>query len=142
MARLGWIRVKDVPTGRDSVVLGSRLELRRFRHLTGFLVAAVRIRRQVRRSPGALGVSLIAHPTRRTFWTLSAWEDQESLDDFVRTAPHSQVMERFHARLAQASFTTWNVPTKQLPEPRSAGEELWREVERRLAATRADTITV
>jgi len=30
---------------------------------------------RVLRSDGALGMSLKAHPLRRTFWTLSAWSD-------------------------------------------------------------------
>jgi hypothetical protein len=139
MATLPWTPGKELSTGTNAVALGSRLELRSYRHVPAFLVAAFRVRRQVRRSPGALGVSLIAHPIRRTFWTLSGWTDREALDNFVGKAPHNQVMERFHDRLADASFATWSLSPHELPTPRSNAKALWREAEHRLTA-RAEVV--
>ena len=81
------------------MVLGSRLELRSLRHVPGFLGAAMKLRKQVRAMPGALGVSLIAQPAHKTFWTLSAWVDQASLDAFVATPAHVAVMQRYHERM-------------------------------------------
>lgn len=52
-------------------VMASRLELRRRRDVPSFLAPALRIRRQMLGSPGALGLSFIAKPLRRTFWTLA-----------------------------------------------------------------------
>ena len=52
----------------------------------------VKLRRQVLHTPGGLGVSMIAEPSRKTYWTLSAWTDQAALDHFVRTSPHSDAM--------------------------------------------------
>ena len=67
MATLPWTVARpergrpDDPSGPGPVlVLASRLELRRFRTAPAFLAAAMRVRAQVRRSPGALGVSLVA----------------------------------------------------------------------------------
>lgn len=135
MPTLPWTPAEQPAPGTHAVVLGSKLELRSYRHIPAFVQAALEVRRQVRRSAGAFGVSLIAQPLRKTFWTLSAWADHDALDAFVRTAPHSEVMQRFHDRLAEASFTTWNRSTATLPKPNSNAKELWHEAKDRLAAS-------
>ena len=55
-------------------------ELRRLRDVPRFFLDAMRIHRQVRAADGALGVSLVAHPLRREFFTLSAWRDRAAVD--------------------------------------------------------------
>ncbi len=122
------------------LVLGSRLELGSYRDVPGFLRAALRIRKQVRRAPGALGVSLIAQPARKTFWTLSAWTDQRALDAFVRTPPHLDVMRQFRGRLVDPRFTTWSVAAADLPKPHSTAPSLWHDARDRLAATHQGAI--
>jgi hypothetical protein len=126
----------QAPTGGEVVVLASRLELRRFRAVAGFLAAAMRVRAQVRRTPGALGVSLVAEPGHRTFWTLSAWTDRAAIDTFVGTAPHRDIMRRFHDAMEGADFTTWTVDAGELPRGRSNARELWREARARLTTAR------
>jgi heme-degrading monooxygenase HmoA len=117
----------------DVVVLASRLHLRRFRHVPGFLREALAIRRQVRRSPGAVGVSLLAQPLRKTFWTLSAWADEQAIETFVAAEPHRATMAKYHDRLEHAEFTTWTVSAITLPRARTNARELWDEGKRHLA---------
>jgi hypothetical protein len=95
--------------------MASRLELRQLRDVPPFLTAALRIRRQMLGSPGALGVSLIARPLHRTFWTLSAWQDQAALSAAVGREPHRQLMKRFRPRMAGSAFITWAVQPAALP---------------------------
>src|SRR6476469_9069335 len=134
MATLPWTTTQATAEAeRDAVVLGSRLELRAVRHVPGFLVAAMKLRKQVRAMPGALGVSLIAQPAHKTFWTLSACVDQASLDAFVATPAHRAVMRRYHDRMHGSAFTTFAVKAGNLPEPRSNAEELWTEAKQRLS---------
>jgi hypothetical protein len=134
MPTLPWTPAEQPQPGGEAIVLGSQLRLRSYRHIVGFLRAAMQIRKQVHDSPGAYGVSLIAQPMRKTFWTLSAWSDEDALNAFVRTSPHTEVMQRFHDRLTDASFTTWRRPVSELPEPNSSAKELWHEAKERLAA--------
>ena len=136
MATLPWsiAKTNDAAPAREVTVLGSRLELRRHRDVPGFLRAAMRVRAQVRRSPGALGVSLVAHPRRREFWTLSAWTGDDAIGAFVRTEPHAGVMRRYHDRLAGATFTTFTVPATSLPAVNGNAKDLWRDARERLAA--------
>ena len=141
MATLPWTPSHPgAPADRTSpgevVVLASRLELRRFRTVPRFLAGAMRVRAQVRRSSGAIGVSLMAQPGRRTFWTLSAWTDQAAIDAFVGTAPHRDIMRTFHDAMAEASFVTWAVGTDAVPAARSNARELWHDARARLTTAR------
>ena len=116
MPTLPWITPKPPPPHDGSVtVMTSRLELRRLRDVPSFLAAALRIRRQMLGSPGMLGVSLIARPVRRTFWTLSAWQDQAALSAAAGRHPHREIMKRFRPRMAGSSFVTWTAPATALP---------------------------
>src|SRR5580658_10249115 len=124
MPTLAWSTPKSPPSGDGPVtVMASRLELRRLSDVPSFLAAALRIRRQMLASPGALGVSLIARPLYRTFWTLSAWQDQAALSAAVGREPHRQIMKRFRPRMTGSSFVTWTATGLPIP---------WDEALRRL----------
>jgi hypothetical protein len=126
MPTLPWTVVgSPPPEGGPITVVASRLELRRLRDVPSFLIAALRIRRQMLNSPGALGLSLIARPLLRTFWTLSAWQDQAALSTATGNEPHRQIMKHFRPRITGSSFVTWTAQTAALPIT-------WEEALRRL----------
>jgi hypothetical protein len=126
MPTIPWTAPKSFPAMAGPVtIMASRLELRRLRDVPMFLVAAMRVRRQMLASPGAMGVSLVARPLRRAFWTLSAWQDQAALRGTVGTEPHVGVMKQFRPRMARSSFVTWTAEVSALPVP-------WDEALRRL----------
>jgi hypothetical protein len=125
MATLPWTAPKQAPPAAGPVtVLASRLELRRLRDVPAFFAAALRIRRQMLAAPGAAGLSLIAEPARRTFWTLSAWQDQAALRAATGAEPHLGLMKRFRPVMAGSRFVTWTADTVPVP---------WDEARRRLA---------
>ena len=119
------------PTG-SVVVLGSRLELRSFGPIVGFLRAAMTVRKQVRASPGALGVSLIAQPLHKTFWKLSAWVNQTALNAFVGTQPHAAVMTHYRPDMASSTFATFTIAPAELPARNSNARKLWEVARGRL----------
>jgi hypothetical protein len=86
----------------------------------------MRVHAQMRKADGALGVSLVAHPLRKEFATLSAWRDRGALDAAVRGEPHRSVMRRQRAAMAVSTFRFWNIPAATVPPT-------WDEAERRLA---------
>jgi hypothetical protein len=132
MPVLPWTAPRSARPAEGTVtVMASRLELRQWRDVVSFLTAALRIRRQMLGSPGALGLSLIARPLRRTFWTLSAWQDQDALSAVVGQEPHQQIMKRFRPRMSGSRFVTWSAPAAALPVT-------WDEALRRLE--KPDTI--
>jgi heme-degrading monooxygenase HmoA len=115
----------DADTVAEPLVMASRFRLRRYRDVLPFLRDAVRVRALVRRSPGALGVSLVARPLRREFATLSAWRDRASLDAMVRAEPHPSIMRRYRATMADSAFAFY-APAEYPPT--------WAEAESRLAS--------
>jgi hypothetical protein len=116
MPTLAWTAPKSRPSAADPVtVMASRLELRRLQDVPAFFTAALRIRRQMLDSPGALGLSLVARPLRRTFWTLSAWQDEAALSAVVGREPHKRIMQHFRPRMANSKFVTWTTAATDLP---------------------------
>ena len=126
MPTIPWTSPNPQPPAVGPVtIMASRLQLRRLVDVPAFLLAALKVRRQMLASEGALGVSLVAKPLTRTFWTLSAWQDQSSLRSSVGREPHLGVMKRFRPRMAGSSFVTWTGDPTALPVP-------WPEALRRL----------
>lgn len=115
MFTIPWATSTTIPGG-PTLRQVSRLELTRVRDLPGFLVSALRLRRAVMGAPGAVGVSLRAEVSRRTFWTLSAWSDKDALDAFTRSDYHRGVMVKYRNRMAGSHFHTWtDTSTTALP---------------------------
>lgn len=77
-----------------AVVFASRFDAKGARARWTLLVAGTRLRRAVLASPGALGVSLRAHPLAGRYYTLSMWQDQASLSAFARGPDHGAVVRR------------------------------------------------
>lgn len=127
MPTLPWISGPEAAPGAEALVMASRFRVRGFRHVLPFFIAAMRVHAQVRKADGMLGVTLVAHPLRREFRTLSAWRDRASLDAMVAAEPHRSTMRGQRAALGDATFTFWTVPAAQLPLQ-------WEDADRRLAA--------
>jgi quinol monooxygenase YgiN len=128
MPELPWKTGSTTPGEGSVVVMASRLELKSLRDVPGFLNAAMKIRKQMLAAPGCLGVSLIAQPLAKTFWTLSAWQDRAALDATIPVEPHKSTMRRFGPKMADSKFVFWDEAGA------AAGKPDWAEARRRLAA--------
>ena len=115
MPAIPWSAAQQPDPDAEYVVMASRLPLRHFRHIPRFLRATLAIRRQLRTTPGLVGYALDAQLFRKTFWTLSAWTDEDSLQAFVRAEPHHTVMANSPAHGAAGV----RVPTALGPGPTS-----------------------
>lgn len=116
MVALPWLAGPQDAKGLDTaVVMASRFELASIRHVLPFLVASLRVHRQVRRSDGVIGVALIARPLRREFYTLSSWRDRDAVDAMVATEPHRSVMTAFRQHTTGSKFTFWTTPASTRP---------------------------
>jgi hypothetical protein len=103
-----WVTVSQPDPDREYLVLLSELPLKRFRDLGVFLLYTWRIRGQLRRTPGLLGYSLQAYILKRQFWTLSVWEGEAALHQFVVENPHGQVMTALREKMDQTRFVRWS----------------------------------
>lgn len=103
-----WTSVAEPDPGREYLFLLSHLPLERARALPKFVRYTVGIRRQLATTPGAVGYSMKANLRRRDFWTLSVWEGEESLAEFVRRNPHGDVMSALEREMGKTNFVRWD----------------------------------
>ena len=95
--------------------MATRLDLASYRSVPGFLRAGLAIRKQVQASEGALGISLLARPSRKRFLTLTAWTDQDAINRFVAAPPHRDAMKRYRPKMNHPVFVSWTMPAAQMP---------------------------
>jgi heme-degrading monooxygenase HmoA len=113
--------------------MASRLPLAWFRDIPAFVSATMAIRAQLAQADGLIGYALDANLTRKTFWTVSAWDSQEALDAFSRADPHRRRVSAIRPRMRPTTFTFWTASGADLPIS-------WTEVRRRIADTERDRI--
>ncbi|HEX8143874.1 MAG TPA: DUF3291 domain-containing protein [Pyrinomonadaceae bacterium] len=121
-----WKSFALADTEREYLALLSYLPLKRYRSIFGFLKYTSQIERQLRAARGLLGYSLQAQLLSRKFWTLSVWEDEAALMEFVYRLPHSEVMTSLAPHMAQTKFTRWTIKGYGMP-PR------WDEAKKRMS---------
>ena len=104
----------------------TRLRIRSVRYLPGFVVHTLGSLRQVRKAPGFRGGSLL--PDRHwTFWTMTAWDDRESMRSYMTTGSHRTAMPRLLDWCDEASVVHWDQPEVALPT--------WAEADKRMHET-------
>ncbi len=89
-----------------SFVSVTRLKVRSFRFVPSFLLEAFRIRRQVAAAPGFQSGALLAD-RNWTFWTMTTWDDPESMRRFMTNSPHLTAMPRLLDWCDEASVAHW-----------------------------------
>ncbi len=95
-----WKAYRSVKPEEEFLALLSYLPLARFRKLPQFFRHSRDIQTQL---------------FRRHFWTLSVWEDDQALMDFVRTTPHVQVMENLQGYMGATTFVRWTLKGASVP---------------------------
>jgi hypothetical protein len=115
MPRVPWIALSTPIPGKTYLALISFLPLKHFRAVPAFIRYSIQTRQQLKSTRGVIGYSLDAEPFARKFWTLSVWEDQESLNDFVRQIPHSQIMQKLIPHMGKTEFAQWSVTHSEIP---------------------------
>lgn len=91
------------------------LPLKRFRTLPLFMWFSLKVQRQLSRSKGPIGYSMDSDIRRLHFWTLSVWEDRDSLSEFIRALPHGDVMDKMTPLMGETKFIYWNVDASEIP---------------------------
>jgi hypothetical protein len=115
MPALPWLERQPIDPQRAYVAMASRLPLKSYRFVPGFLRDTLQIRRQLAQSAGLVGYTLNAGLARKTFWTFSVWDDQASLDKFAASEPHRAIIERLRPRMSPARFEFFPVSGADLP---------------------------
>ena len=92
----------------------TRLRLRSVRYLIPFVIYALLSSRQARRSRGNLGLKLL-RDANQTFWTLTAWQDEEAMRSFMMSGSHRRAMPKLLDWCDEASVAHWKQETSELP---------------------------
>ncbi|MFF5160935.1 DUF3291 domain-containing protein [Streptomyces sp. NPDC000348] len=127
MPTLGWITPHPAPPRTRVFVMASRFELNSLSDVPRFLIHSLRSWSQVKTARGVYGASLVAQPFRRTFFTLSAWEDRGTLYAYAKTDPHGEAMRSMRPACRRSTFVYWETDSADLPIS-------WDEAKRRLDA--------
>ena len=85
---------------------------------------------QLAKTPGLIGFTFRAKLFRHRLWTLSAWEDEKALMDFVGKVPHPDTMKVLGPYMGDAAFFRWSVRRDALPLQ-------WDDARRRMPSSRA-----
>ena len=113
---LPWKSFAAPESDREYTALLSYLPLNKWRAIPKFMRYTYRIRRQLATSEGLIGYSLDANVQSREFWTLSVWEDEESLRRFAQRTPHGRVMTDLLSDMGQTLFFPFRVDDSSIPE--------------------------
>jgi hypothetical protein len=131
---LPWVRLHDPSPDREYVFLASYLPLKRLGQVPRFMRYSQSIRGQLQRTEGAIGYSLRAKILRRDFWTLSVWESEEALRQFVRADPHGGVMRSLVPHMGPTKFVRWKAQGSEVPPS-------WDEADRRMSAEEGEKVS-
>ncbi|MEU9159299.1 DUF3291 domain-containing protein [Streptomyces sp. NPDC048424] len=130
MPDIPWSTPTQAAPDAEVYVMASRFETATLAGAVRFFLKTPGIVLQIRKAPGAHGVALRARVLRRTFLTLSAWEDRDALYRFARSEPHRSSSRKAAAFMKESAFTFWTVRPDELPIG-------WEEAECRLAEQKA-----
>jgi heme-degrading monooxygenase HmoA len=92
----------------------TRLRIRSARFLPAFVLHFLRARRQVSGTTGFQGGSLLADRAR-TFWTMTAWDDQASMRAYMMNDAHREAMPKLLDWCDEASVVHWERAEEALP---------------------------
>jgi quinol monooxygenase YgiN len=93
----------------------TRLRLRSWRFVPGFIWHAFRSRRQARAAPGNLDAAVL-NEAHRTFWTCTVWRDEAAMLAFMRSGAHRRAMSHLPHWCDEAAVARWQQDITVLPD--------------------------
>ena len=125
MPDLPWTARAEMKPGTDYLVMASHLPLTRITATVRFLRGGSEVRKQLATAAGLIGYTLRAKPLARDYWTLSVWQDDAALREFMRTPPHVRLMTSLRPYMGPTKFVTWTITAADgLPAMAGALEHL------------------
>jgi len=120
MPEIKWTpvgKVKPAPE-REYITLISYLPLKTHFIIPKFMYLTGQIQTQLAGSEGAFGYSLIAYLLKKEFWTMSVWENEQSLSNFVKTGAHLRAMRELSRYLSpERRFVRVRIKGSDVPMP-------------------------
>jgi hypothetical protein len=101
----------------------TRLRVRRLQYMPAFLWYTFASQRQAKRATGFCGGRLLVD-ANRTYWTLTAWQDERAMRAFRGSGAHAQVMPRLLNWCDEAAYAHWLAVDSEVPDWMQAYEHL------------------
>ena len=101
----------------------TRLKIRSVRFLPFFFLHALGTMRQVRKAPG-LQTGAVLNDRQWTFWTMTAWDTQANMRQFMNSGAHKRVMPHLLNWCDEASVAHWEQEDGALPSWTGAAERM------------------
>jgi hypothetical protein len=95
-------------------------------YLPAFLWQTFLSQRQVVSAPGFSGGRLLLD-AKRTYWTLTTWQDERAMKAFRGSGPHAKVMPRLMEWCDEAAYAHWVPIGDSVPSWLDAYEHLMAE---------------
>lgn len=121
----GWQSGPAAKTASPVLVSATEYTFNRFRDIPGIILTGMRMRRILIEMHGAVGVTLYAQLHRRRVGSMSVWESEADLHQFVVHPKHIPVMAKYR-KIGTLRSATWRTDRFVLADA-------WREAERRWA---------
>src|SRR5580693_2360513 len=102
----------------------TRLRVRSFRYLPGFLWDTFQSVRQVQRSSGFLGSRLLVNAPY-VFWTMTAWQDEVAMNAYRTGGAHRQAMPKLLNWCDEAAVVHWTQESPEIP--------LWQQAQQHMS---------
>jgi len=110
-----WQFVGTTQPKQEYLALLSYLPLKGYGKMLDLMRRSHSVSEQLVHTSGLVGFTMRAKLLRHGFWTLSAWEDERAMMDFVRRSPHRDAMAVLQPHMAETAFVRWSVKGADLP---------------------------
>lgn len=122
MAQIPWIPVLRPEPDRDYIAVVTYLPLKSLWALPQLLYYLRGIRSQLRSSRGLIGYSVFSHVLAKRFWTLSVWDSEVDLVNFIHNQPHNEAMMVLRRFMGGTAFVRWVIRGSSVPP---SWQEAW-----------------
>jgi hypothetical protein len=126
MPDLPWTARAEMESGPEYLVMASHLPLKSVFSTVRFFRGVLAVRKQLATAEGLVGYTLRARILARDYWTLSVWNDETALREFMRAPPHVQLMTSLKPVIGTTKFVTWKTSAAD-------GRPSWTKAMERLA---------
>ena len=110
-----WNSLGTAQPDQEYLALLTYLPLKKYRTIPRFLGYAKRVEAQLANTKGLIGYSLRAKFMQHSFWTLSVWESEETLQAFVHKGFHEGIMKVLMPDMAVPNFVRWKIKGSACP---------------------------
>ncbi len=102
-----WKSMGKLEPDRSYLVLASSIPPLKLSSTWRMFRGASAVRKQLAKTEGVIGFSLLARPLRKQYATLSVWVDDDALSAFSGDNPHHELMTNLSPEMGPTQFVRW-----------------------------------